>query len=153
MIRALLFVSADNAGGAARFANDDWTDIGAVMPIIDRLVRAAGWAWSIMSDFLTLVERARDVYPVETFADQILAILGPGRGTLKGWRGTLLPARIAGLVQSFAFRETPMQSGVAQKLLRILDILVDMGDRRSAALQISESFREIRLDISSLGVR
>jgi hypothetical protein len=53
-----------------------------------------------------------------------------------------MSARIAGLVQHFAFRETPMEVGLGQKLLRILDILVDMGDRRSSALQIDESFRD-----------
>jgi hypothetical protein len=37
----------------------------------------------------------------------------------------------------------PLEPG--QKLLRILDLLVDMGDRRSAALQLSESFREIQV--------
>jgi hypothetical protein len=52
----------------------------------------------------------------------------------------LVPAHIAGLVHHFAFRETPMGSGLEQKFLRILDILVDMDDRRSAALQISDSF-------------
>ena len=144
MIRSFLFVSADNAGGAMRFANGDWSDIGLVMPIVDRLVRTAGWASSVMHDYLTLVERARDVYPTETFADQILTSLSGGRESLKGWRGLYLPARIAGLVQCLAFRDSPMPTAVAQKLLRILDILVDMGDRRSAALQISDPFREVQ---------
>jgi hypothetical protein len=38
-----------------------------------------------------------------------------------------------------------MPVALAQKFLRILDMLVDMGDRRSAALQLSEAFREVRL--------
>jgi hypothetical protein len=41
-------------------------------------------------------------------------------------------------------RETPAPATLAQKFLRILDLLVDMGDRRSAALQLSEAFREIQ---------
>jgi hypothetical protein len=145
MVRALLFVSA-TASGAARFANGVWTEVATILPIIDPLIRAAGFSASVMSEFLTLVERARDTYPAEMFADEVLTVLGSGRAALKGWRGGLLAARIAGLVQSLAYRETPMPSGLAQKLLRILDILVDMGDRRSAALQISDSFREVRLD-------
>lgn len=32
-----------------------------------------------------------------------------------------------------------------QSLLRILDCLVDMGDRRSAAMQLSETFQEVQL--------
>ncbi|MGJ3262396.1 MAG: hypothetical protein ACFE0R_04090 [Salinarimonas sp.] len=55
----------------------------------------------------------------------------------------MIPARIAGLVQHLADRETPMPPALAQTLLRILDLLVDMGDRRSAALQASEAFREV----------
>jgi hypothetical protein len=98
-----------------------------------------------MSHFLTLCERARNSYPAETFADQILAIVEDGSQPLKGWNGTLIPARIAGLVQVFADRDTPMSPGLGQKLLRVLDLLVDMGDRRSAALQQSESFREIKV--------
>lgn len=34
---------------------------------------------------------------------------------------------------------------LALKLLQILDLLVDLGDRRSAALQQGEIFREIQL--------
>ncbi|MDX8530095.1 hypothetical protein RFM41_12150 [Mesorhizobium sp. VK25A] len=143
MVRVFFLISAE-AGGASRFANGHWADVGKLMPVIDTLVRAAGWSARVMSDYLTLVERSQADYPAEAFADQILAVLTPGRDTLKGWRGTALPARIAGLVQALAFRETPMQPGLAQKLLRILDVLVDMGDRRSAALQISDSFREVR---------
>jgi hypothetical protein len=98
-----------------------------------------------MSHFLTLCERAKSAYPAEMFADQILAVLSEGAPAVKGWRGTLLPARIAALVQFLADRDNPMSHTVGQKLLRILDLLVDMGDRRSAALQQSESFREIRM--------
>jgi hypothetical protein len=80
---------------------------------------------------------------------QILSAIGEGPNNLKGWRGTFIPARIAGLTQHFAHRDSPMPSNLAQKFLRILDILVDMGDRRSAALQLGEAFREIRLTSSS----
>lgn len=144
IMRALLLVSADNAPGAARFANGDWSELPAIMPVIDRIVNAAGWASGIMSDYLTMVERARGVYPTETFADQILMSFSRGRESLKGWRSSYLAARIAGLVQSLAFRDSPLSLDVARKLLCILDILVDMGDRRSAALQISEPFRGVR---------
>ena len=74
-----------------------------------------------------------------------MAAVGNGSEPLKGWRGTFIPARIAGLVQHFASREAPMPPQLGQKLLRVLDLLVDMGDRRSAALQLSEAFREIKI--------
>lgn len=146
LLESLMFVSIQQlARGAARFANGDWSKIKLILPIVDRFVRAGGWSGTVMYHFLTLCERSKDVYPAELFADQVLAVIGDGSEPLKGWHGTFIPARIAGLVQHFANRETPMPPQLGQKLLRVLDLLVDMGDRRSAALQLSETFREIKI--------
>lgn len=145
LVKALLFVAALDAPMASRFANDDWRDISLILPTIDRFVRAAGWSVTVMSQFLTLCEHARAEYPAEQFADQVLSILLLGDDALANWHGTTLTARIAGLVQLFADQDSPMPVTLAAPLLRILDILVDHGDRRSAALQLSEAFREIKL--------
>lgn len=145
LVRTLMFVSVERADLAARYVNGDWSEIGSILPLIDRFVRAGGWAASVMDPFLTLCERARDNYPADAFADQVLAIIGDGPDNLKGWHGTFILARIAELVQQFAHREAPMKLDLAQKFLRILDMLVDMGDRRSAALQLGEAFREVRV--------
>lgn len=145
LISTLMFVSVERADLAARYVNGDWSEIGRILPLIDRLIRAGGWAAFVMDQFLTFCERARDNYPVEAFADQVLTIIGDGPDNLKGWHGTFIPARIAELVQHFAHRDTPMKLALAQKFLRILDMLVDMGDRRSAALQLGEAFREVRV--------
>ncbi len=144
LVRTLMFVSIERADMAARYVNGDWSEIDRILPIVDRFVRAGGWAASVMDPFLTLCERAKAHYPAEAFADQILATLGVGPEEFKGWRGTFLPARIAELIQHLSHRDTPMTLPLAQKFLRILDTLVDMGDRRSAALQLGEAFREIR---------
>lgn len=145
LARVLMFVSIERADLAARYVNGDWSEINLILPIVDRFIRAAGWAASVMGSFLTLCERSKDHYPAAVFAEQILATIVDDPGSLKGWSGTFIPARIAELVQHFAHRDAPMTLDLAQKLLRILDLLVDMGDRRSAALQLGESFREIRL--------
>lgn len=145
LVRTLMFVAVEHASLAARYVNGDWSEISHIRPLIDRFVRAGGWAASVMGPFLTLCERARTNYPAEAFADQVLAIIGDGPNNLKGWHGTFIPARIAELVQHFSHRDAPMELALAQKYLRILDMLVDMGDRRSAALQLGEAFREIRL--------
>src|SRR4051794_1307404 len=50
-------------------------------------------------------------------------------------------SRIAALVHAFAERSQPLPADLAQKMLRTLDRLVDMGDRRSAALETSEIFK------------
>jgi hypothetical protein len=42
----------------------------------------------------------------------------------------------------------PLPVALARKLLQVLDVLVDLGDRRSAALQQSESFRGVRLVVT-----
>jgi hypothetical protein len=102
-----------------------------------------------MAPFLTLCERAKVNYPADAFADQVLTVLADGPASLKGWHGTFTSARIAELVQHFAHRDAPMKLDLAQKFLRILDTLVDMGDRRSAALQLGEAFREVRLPYCS----
>ncbi|WP_207765186.1 hypothetical protein [Stutzerimonas stutzeri] len=145
LVRALMFVSIEHAGLAARYINGDWSEVSVVLPLIDRFIRVAGWAAPVMDPFLTLCERARFHYPAGAFADQVLATIEGGPDSFPGWRGTLIPARIAELVQHFAHRDAPMTQALAQKFLRILDILVDMGDRRSAALQLGEAFRETRL--------
>lgn len=144
LIETLMFVSVEYAALAARYVNGDWSDISRILPLIDRFVRAGGWAAAVMESFLTLCERSKTAYPAEAFADQVLAVVGDGSAQLKGWQNTFIPARIAGLVQHFPDREAPLPPHLAQKFLRILDLLIDMGDRRSAALQLSEAFREIR---------
>jgi len=143
--RILMMVAVDGAGGAARFANGDWSEVGAVLPVVDRLVRTAGWSPSMMDPFLTLCERARLTYPADVFGEQVLGVLGADGSLLPGWSDAMLAARIAGLVQHFASRDAPMPADLAQSLLRLLDRLVDMGDRRAAALQLGEAFREVRL--------
>jgi hypothetical protein len=144
LLQSLMFVSVERANGAARYVNGNWTEIGTILPIIDGLVRAGGWSATVMYQFLILCDRAREVYPADTFADQILSILENTAAPLKGWHSTSNAARIAGLIQHFASRDTPLSRELGLKLLRVLDLLVDMGDRRSAALELSEVFREIR---------
>ncbi len=146
LVETLMFVPVEHAPAAARFANGDWSEIGRALPLVDRLVRATGWSAGVMGLFLTLCERARSDYPAGTFADQILAVVCDADRPLRRWHGTFLPARIAELVQHFAARDAPLESSLARRLLRVLDTLVDMGDRRSAALQRSEAFREVRVD-------
>jgi hypothetical protein len=146
LIRALLFVPLEaDAPGAVRFANGDWTDLPAVLPLVTRLVEAAGWAPFVMSTFLTLCERAGLAYPVDEFAALMVKVLERLGPQADGWVGTLLPARIAGIVQFLADGHYPLTLAQATALLRALDFLIDLGDRRSAALQQSEAFRTVQL--------
>jgi hypothetical protein len=51
----------------------------------------------------------------------------------------------AGVVQRLADCNYPLRLKLAQELLHILDALVDLGDRRSAALEQTEAFRSVQL--------
>jgi hypothetical protein len=89
LITSLFFVSVEGASGAMRFANGDWTDLSRVMPLIDKLVRQAGWAPFVMETFLTLCERAGTAYPIDVFADQVTAALNTLRTTRASWTGLM----------------------------------------------------------------
>lgn len=147
LIKALLFVAIDGAGGAKRFANGRWEDLPAILPLADKMVRRIGWVPFVAQQFVALCLRAGAHYPVDAFVDQVLAQVSEGRPP-SGWKGTSIPAHIAGLVQAHADRNHPLPSELARKLLQILDALVDLGDRRSAALQLSEAFRGVRLAVT-----
>jgi len=146
LIKTLLFVAVETeAPGAARFANGDWSQISMVMPIVTRLVTATGWSTYVMQNYLTLCERAGLAYPIDVFADQVNAVLSSLSNSKGSWVGTTLPARTAAIVQKLADANFPLPSDHAQQLLRVLDALIDLGDRRSAALEQAEAFRGVQI--------
>jgi hypothetical protein len=141
----LLLVAVEHAPGAARFLNGDWSQIRLVMPIVTQLVTAIGWSPLAMQNFLTLCERAGLVYPLDEFGRQMRAVLAALPNAKGSWAGTLLPARIAGVVQRLADGNYPLAPDQAQHLLRVLDALIDLGDRRGAALEQTEAFRGVQI--------
>ena len=145
LIKALLFVNFTGpAPGAARFANGDWSQIEIVMPIINRMVRQIGWSAFVMGKFLDLCQRAGRAYPITMFGQQANAALSAIGNAEEGWTGTMLPARMASVVQRQADWNFPLGLEDAQELLKVLDALIDLGDRRSAALEQTEAFRGIQ---------
>lgn len=149
LARSLMFIPVVYAEFAVRYANGDWSEIDFILPIVDRYIRVAGWSGSVISMFLTLCERSKANYPAEAFADQLISVISNASNGLVQWHDVFAPARIAELVYYMAHRDSQMSLTLAQKFLRILDWLVDMGDRRSAALQLSESFRDVRVPCAS----
>jgi hypothetical protein len=145
LIAALLFVNVENnAPGAARYANGDWSQIESIMPIIDRMVRHVGWSSFVMEKFLDLCERSGRAYPISEFGQQANTALSTIGNAEEGWTGTMLPARLAGVVQRQADWNFPLRLEDAQELLKILDALIDLGDRRSAALEQTEAFKGVQ---------
>ncbi|MFT3850277.1 MAG: hypothetical protein QM739_16870 [Propionivibrio sp.] len=147
LIDALLVVAVERADGATRYVNGDWSEINLIMPMVTRLVTATGWSTYVMSKFLLLCERAGNAYPVDDFIVQAEAVLS-GIDNAKGnWVGTGLVARTAATVQRLADANYPLQAQQAQGLLRVLDALIDLGDRRSAALEQTEAFKSVQVPV------
>lgn len=143
IIDSIFFSRLGKAKLAKRFANGDWKDVIIVFPIFEPVLVAQGCQTMVASAWLSLCEQAFDNYPAEHFIKH-LKHLFPGQGQRPAWHGTTLVARLAGLIQRFSERKAPLQATDAGELLRALDELVDMGDRRAAAVQMSEVFRSTR---------
>jgi hypothetical protein len=145
LIKALLFVNVDaECPGAARFVNGDWSGIAIIMPLVTKLVKATGWSTYVMQNLLTLCERAGASYPIEAFIEQATAALDSIEYAKGSWVGTSLPARLATIIQRLAEANYPLEVNHARGLLRLLDALIDLGDRRSAALEQDEAFRRVQ---------
>lgn len=144
IVKHLFFADLRYAGGAVRFANGKWAEVEAVIPVFEPILRAHGSVTFVARAWMSLCESSFEHYPVQHFVDHVEHLL-VGEGTPPGWRNTQLPGRLSGLIQRFSERQQPMPLTMAQKLLRALDRLVDMGDRRAAAVQLSEVFRSVRV--------
>jgi hypothetical protein len=144
LIRTFLFIRIENVLPSGRFGNSNWSEISKIMPLIDDLVTEVGDIREVTSSFITLCENAFEWYPLSDFIRHITRIVLSDSGGLPRWASTTIPSRVASLIQRFAEKAHPLDSGDAQALLRILDVLVDMGDRRSSALQVSEIFKDVR---------
>ena len=145
IISTLLFVNVDKpVPGAARFANGNWTEIDIILPLVNDIVRKIGWAPFVMRNFLELCERAGQLYPIARFGKQANAALARINENEEGWTGTTLPARLANTIQRQADWNFPLRVEDAQELLIALDKLIDLGDRRSAALEQTEAFRGVQ---------
>lgn len=143
IVKYLFFADLGYAGGAVRFANQNWAEVVTIVPIFEPILRAHGSVPFVARSWMSLCESSFEHYPVQHFVENLEHLL-VGQGPPGGWRNTQLPGRLSGLIQRFSERQQPMPLAMAQQLLRALDRLVDMGDRRAAAVQLSEVFRSVR---------
>ncbi|TAY85452.1 ATP-binding protein [Rhizobium leguminosarum] len=142
LLKAVLMVPFDDhAAGAVRFANGNWSELATVLPLIDRVVGEAGWSVAVVGTFLKLVERIGMAYPLDAFVSTITKVLVELGDNALGWVGTILPARIAGVIQILSDAGYPLSVGQATAVLQVLDLLIDLGDRRAAAIEESQTFR------------
>lgn len=144
LISSLLFVTVEHAAGAARFVNGNWTQIDIIMPVVTKVVSAIGWSTFVIHEYLKLCDRVGKSFPIDDFAKQAGAALAQLAAGPNTWTGTTYPARIAGVVQRLTDANFPLREDQARALLQLLDALIDLGDRRSTALEQAEAFRSIQ---------
>jgi hypothetical protein len=116
-----------------------------MLPLIEELILAIGWIDLAMDKFLTMCVRAGEHVPIELFARLVGVSMDSAVFRLERWNAAGIPAQVAGVVQRLADAKHPLPLDDARSLLILLDRLVDMGDRRAAALEQSEHFRNIQL--------
>jgi len=115
-----------------------------IPPISKRALKAVGWSKDVMQNFLTLCERSEVFYPIDAFIEQASGALTSIEYAKGSWVGTSLPARLAAIIQQLAKENYPLEINRARGLLNLLDALIDLGDRRSAALEQDEVFRRVQ---------
>jgi hypothetical protein len=145
MVTSFLLISVKDAPGAARFANGEWTDLPCLLPLIDKLMMAAGWSAGVMDVYLILCERAGANFPVDAFTRHVSASMDTAGFRQETWNSSGTFAGVSSAIQRLAEAHHPLTREQARHLLILLDRLVDMGDRRAAALQQSEHFRSIQI--------
>ncbi|WP_431260170.1 hypothetical protein ACQ86G_08470 [Roseateles chitinivorans] len=143
IVESLFFRFPRKANLASRFANGDWRDVGLTLPIFEPVLRARGVDVRVARAWLSLCEDALDYYPPTHFIEHLKHVF-PAQDGRPEWNDTPLVAKLAGLIQRFSERSIPLLPTHASELLKALDVLVDLGDRRAAAVQMSEIFRSTR---------
>jgi hypothetical protein len=144
ILKALFLVNVAQATGARRFANGDWSDIAVVIPTLDKLLESIARVTGGLLYFLNLAERGIEHYPADALADTLTNFLTAQEQKPAALRSISAPERMAAIVQTLATREHPLSENLRAKLLKLLDMLVELGDRRSAALLGSEWFKTVR---------
>jgi hypothetical protein len=120
-------------------------------PLDDVIVDAASLADGTVMRLSLQVKRSLTISDVRTFWWSVPGrhVRRPRAGADRRWtsacglEGHLDTSQDRGLGTGRPTHLLP--AALARKLLQVLDALVDLGDRRSAALQQSESFRGVRL--------
>jgi hypothetical protein len=100
-----------------------------------------------MDVYLLLCERAGPHFPVEAFTQHVSASIDATGFRQETWSSSGTLAGVSSAIQRLAEAHYPLTRDQARHLLILLDRLVDMGDRRAAALQQSEHFRSIQIAV------
>lgn len=142
IVRIMLMTAWERpATGARRFANRDWSETSMLIPVSDAMICRLGDVPAVLAEWLSLVELSREHYPLPDFLRQLSSIPPLAWTSRIRWTGNDNAARIAALLQAYCERQRPLTPEIRSQILTELDHLVDVGDRRSAALEVSEWLR------------
>lgn len=139
LIKLVFGTAVSKADAAKRFANGDFRDLPIVLPFVDVILVALHTHTAVARTWLTLVERSIDHYPSQIFGRQAQMLLAAA-DRRRALRAADAPARLSNIIQVFADREA-LDEQARDVFLRLLDALIDDGDRRASALQRGELFR------------
>lgn len=137
------------AMGSNRFANEIWSDAELLDPMIDWMLTQRGHLPDVMRTFLTHVERSLEYRSAEFLAARLEAVPSIVWESRSFWAQDMAVS-LSALLQSFAERDAPLKPHVHRSFLQFLDHLVELGDRRSAALQKSAMF-DLPRGLSTVG--
>ena len=144
LVESFAFVSVKDAPGAVRFANGDWSDYKAISKLVDKLMLKAGWVVYVMRKYLDLCKNAGSNLTVQDFTRHISVALNTKEIIVAKWNEYNLLNDIAFLIQKQSEEGYPLAEDAANELLNIVDDLIDVGNRRAAALIHSETFRDLQ---------
>jgi hypothetical protein len=102
-----------------------------------------------MSSFLLLCEYVGTAYRIDDFINQASAVLGQIENAKGNWLGISRAARTAATVQRLADANSRRCADQRKVFCSSLDALIDLGDRRSAALEQTEAFKSVQVRQSS----
>ena len=144
IIKNMFFILDQTCSKSARFANNDWSEVNRIIPLIEKLVRRVGWMPTIMFFFLKLCKKSKDFFPAETFTSLLSHVFSTNEDLLDIWAGKNIPKNISERL-SYYFEKKEIIDDLSKKtLLGILDKLIELGDSNSVSLRNSPFFKGIR---------
>lgn len=144
IIKNMFFILDQTCSKSARFANNDWSEVNIIIPLVEKLVLRVGWMPTIMFFFLQLCKKSKDFFPVETVISLLSHVFSTNEDLLVIWAGKKFPSSISEILSYYIEKNENIDDLSKKTLLGILDTLIELGDSNSVSLRNSSFFKGIR---------
>ena len=144
IIKNMFFILDQTCSKSARFANNDWSEVNIIIPLVEKLVLRVGWMPTVMFFFLQLCKKSKDFFPVETVISLLSHVFSTNEDLLVIWAGKKFPSSISEILSYYIEKNENIDDLSKKTLLGILDTLIELGDSNSVSLQNSSFFKGIR---------